>query len=668
MPHSKRIMARNFLKFSTEELWTWLEGTFTVVFDDGEVQTNHKECLYSSYFWDLHRMFPKTPLLVSHHVKTIIGGGLLKSETHLTMFSNIAQAVYGAYRGETYPSIDLLARLIYEKTNEIYNELSYRLEAYVGTLDITDFIQLTTHPGVEAALNAAEPTEKSIELTMKLINDVIYKSPDVADNPIVRAAKSGLVNKSQLMQCIGLRGFGSDVDSARFPDPIMRGFVRGLRSLYDSIVESRSAAMALFYSKTPLQMVEYFSRRLQLLCQTVNTLHKGDCGSQHYLLLRVRPPEQEFGQTTFDGDLPRIVGKFYLDEPTGKLKAVKATDTHLIGTTLRLRSPIAGCAHPDPNGICSTCFGELAFSVPEKTNIGHMCSTYMAQQSSQSVLSTKHLVGSAKIEPIALSMHQQRFLKVSARGDAFVLADALKDKEVILKVSSVYAPGISDVYLVDDISTLNISRVSKIETITIEVYNADGELEAREPIEVSQGKREANFTYEFMAYVKEKRWHQDAAGCYVFDLSGWTRTKEIMTLPLKHTSTSEHSKEIADMIESSVKDLKTRDASTNPQAVLIELCDLVNMKLNVNMAVIEVILLAACVQSIRDDNYKLPKAGTPSEMGVSELTLANRSLGAFMAYEKQDRISYSPGAFFWNGRPDHPMDVFLRPHEMLAAQ
>lgn len=666
MPFSKRIPARNFLKYSTEELWGFLEGEFTVVFDDGEVRTNHKECLYSSYFWDFHRMFPKTPLLVSHHVKTIMGKELLRSETHLTLFSNIAQAVYSVYRNEAHPSIDTLARLIYEKTNEIYNELSYKLEAYVGSMDITDFIKLATHPVVLDALEAAEPTEKSIEATQKLINDFIYKDPSVHDNPIVRAAKSGLVNKSQLMQCIGLRGFGSDVDSARFPDPIMRGFVRGMRSLYDSIVESRSAAMALFYSKTPLQMVEYFSRRLQLLCQTVNTLHKGDCGSQHYLLFRVRPPEIDGAVMSFEGDLPRIVGKYYLDENSGKLKAVKLSDTHLINTTLKLRSPIAGCAHPDPNGICATCFGELAFSVPDKTNIGHMCSTYMAQQSSQSVLSTKHMVGSAKIPPIALTRDQMQFLKVSPRGDAYMLSDQLKDKEVIMKVASVFAPGISDVYLVDDLTTLNPSRVSKIKYVTLNIID-QGVDTGDVGIDVNQGKREAYFTYDFMAYVKEKRWRLDDRGNYVFDLSDWNRNKEIMTLPLKHTSTSEHSKEIADMIESSVKDLKQRDSVTNPQAVLIEFTDLVNVKLHVNMAVLEVILHAATVQSMRDDNYKLPKAGTTSEMGVSELTLANRSLGAFMAYEKQDRISFSPGAFFWKGRPDHPMDVFLRPHEMLAS-
>lgn len=668
MPSSKRIQAREFLKYTTKELWQWLEGTFTVVFEDGEVVTNHKDCLYSSYFWDIHRKYPKTPLLVSHHVRSVIGQGLLRSETHLTMFSNITRSVVEAYRNEVHPTMDELAFMIYKLTNDIYNDLSYRLEPWVVSLDITDLVQVVKHPEIEAVVNGAGMDEASIEATFKRVNEIITKDPLLEQNPVSRSHRAGLVNKSQLMQCVAFRGYGSDVDSARFPVPIMRGFVRGFRSLYDSMVESRSMAMALYYSKTPLQMVEYFSRRLQLLCQTVDNLHKGDCGSTHYLTLRVRPAEFEGGKQIFEGDLPRILGKYYLDEHSHRLKPVKEGDTHLIGKTLRLRSIIAGCAHADPNGVCSTCFGELSYSVPERTNIGHMCSTYMAQQSSQSVLSTKHLVGSAIIEKIMLTLEMQKYLKISQRGEAYLLADAMKDKDLILKVASRFAPGISDVDLVPDISMLNISRVSKIEHVTLEVIDRATGTMVPFPAEVRVGKREASFTYDFLEFIKEKRWRSDEKANYVFDLTGWNHNKEIMTLPLKHTSTSEHSKEIADMIESSVKELKSRDQAQNPQAVLIELCDLINEKLHVNMAVVEVILHAALVQSMRDNNYALPKAGTSSEMGVSELTLANRSLAPQMAYEKQDRVSYSPGAFFYNNRPDHPMDVFLRPREVLEGR
>lgn len=663
----KKILARNFLKFTTNQIWEMVIGDFICVFDDGELVTNHKQMQYMSYFWDLHRMYPKTKMLMEHHIKSIINDGLLRSDTHLNLFSNIAKSVYEAYRDIGIPSIDTIARVIYEKTNEAYCDMSNRLEEYVVTLDVTDFIGIVAEPAIAKALDVIEPTQKSLDNTFKTLNDIIFKSDTLKHNPIAMVARAGLVNKNQLMQCVGPRGYGVDVDSSRFPKPILRGVVHGYRSLHDMLVESRSAAMALYYSKTPLQMAEYFSRRLQLLCQTLSNLHIGDCGSTHYLTLRVRDAEKENGVVVFEGDLPLIVGKYYLDERARQLKVVKATDIHLINTTLKIRSPIAGCAHPDPNGICSTCFGELAFSVPDNTNIGHMCSTFMTQQSSQSVLGTKHLVGSAVIDRIILTSEMSKYLKISHKGESYLLADSLNNKKITIKVMSRFATGISDIDLVKDITELNISRVSKIEMISMEVTDKNGNVSIY-PAIVSVGKREASFTYDFLSFIKNKRWKVDDKSNYVFDLEGWDRSKEILTLPLKHTSTSEHSSEIADMIESSIKDLNTRDQAQNPQAILIELTDLINTKLNVNMAVVEVILHAACVRSMEHNDYRLPKAGTTSEVGVSKLTIQNRSLSAAMAYEEQRQISFSPEAFFYGHRPDHALDVFLKPREVLEAK
>ena len=59
------------LQYSTEELIERLSGSFILVFDDGELVTNYKETIYSSFIWDYHRKYPYLPLKKSHHVSSL---------------------------------------------------------------------------------------------------------------------------------------------------------------------------------------------------------------------------------------------------------------------------------------------------------------------------------------------------------------------------------------------------------------------------------------------------------------------------------------------------------------------------------------------------------------------------------------------------------------------
>ena len=70
-----RIHAQALLSFTMEQLWETLTGEFTLVFDDGELISNDKQCLYSAYTWEVQRRFPGAPLLKKHHVKDVIGDG-----------------------------------------------------------------------------------------------------------------------------------------------------------------------------------------------------------------------------------------------------------------------------------------------------------------------------------------------------------------------------------------------------------------------------------------------------------------------------------------------------------------------------------------------------------------------------------------------------------------
>jgi hypothetical protein len=348
----RRFNARYFLSMSMEDMWDTLQGRFVLVFDDGELETNARETLYSAYAWEFHRQYPDTPLLKRHHIRQILGKKRLGSKTHLTLLGNAMWSVYGTYAPRnTMPEIelrDILMETIYRLTNLMYNDLSYRCEEYVVSLDAIDFVEVLEHPLIKAS-NAHMQTitdfsirskiEQAIDDNHTIARKVLMSPTEMPHNPLAAAMQSGLVSDGQVMQCVATRGYLTDTDSNYFDYPVMRGYASGLRLFHDSLIESRSAAKSLIFSKTPLQQAEYFSRRAQLITQNVRNLHMGDCGSQEYVLWRVRDAEYVDGKMIYGGDLKQLIGKYYLAED-GQLRAITADDKHLIKQTIKLRSPM----------------------------------------------------------------------------------------------------------------------------------------------------------------------------------------------------------------------------------------------------------------------------------------------------------------------------------------
>lgn len=661
----KRSYARDLLAFSTDQLWEILAGPITLIFDDGEIVTSAKPTIYSSYVWNFHRQYPKTPMLMKHHVDTVLKGGRTGANTHMKLLGNAQFSVFEAYRNEPgVATIDQLNEMTYRLTNLMYNDLSYRCEADVASLDISDLIQVLDHPEIVAAKKDAPATEASVKQIHATIERVLTKDPALQNNMVAKAVRSKLANMGQVLQSVGPRGPMQDMDGYIFPRPIMRGFVEGLRSFYDSLIESRQAAMSLAYSKAPLEQTEYFSRRLQLICQTVKNLHMTDCGSTEYLYWTIRDTIVENGKVVQKSDLELLAGKYFMDGKKG-LTAIKRDDKHLIGHTLKLRSPLH-CAHPDPYGICATCFGELAYSVPVGSNIGQMCCTSMTQQSSQNVLSTKHYVGGSSISPIVLDQYEQQFLAVNADKTAYLFSPKLKGKQVRLVISQAHASNFTDILDVKDVNQLNITRISEMPQIGLII--GEGETAEMIALNVQVDRRLASMTYDLLSYVKLVGWTINEKGNYVIDMGQWNWERPILQLPMKSYNMSEHAAEIASILEASMEDVERRDQGESVDPTLGDLFDHVNSKLYVNLAVLEVVLYAAMVISAREDNYGLPKVGTDRGLGVMDLTIENRSLSAKFAYEHQKNTILSPHNYITANRMDHPFDALMMPAEVLADQ
>lgn len=678
------ISARKLLGVDTELLWESLSGDFTIQFDDGsQIETDAKETILTSYLWDMFRKYPRITLTHEHHLSSVLNKGSITARAFDDLLSSIFFTVYYTYTendalyGELVSSgIDKtilreqISRTMYEAVNHLYNDTTYRLEEYVVTIDIEDFISLSRNPEIlekrsqfitETAVNEIYETVKHVVVTEpeQAQRAGNKRSSPVAMNIISRLSRSGIINQGQLDQVIGLRGFITDIDSYQFPFAVESNLTEGVVKFYESIIESRSASKSLAFTAKPLQETEYFNRRSQIAALPIRYLLPGDCGSTTYLEWKVRK-----------SDLKNLKGKYYLNEETNTLDWIKGvSDAHLIGTTLKLRTSMGGCAHHNDYGVCEICFGRLANNFYRNTNLGQACTVEVNERISQAVLATKHLDGSSKIEDMQLTDEGKRYLMVRD-GDTYLLNSRQGGRKLYLVISGENTIGFTDIREVSDVRDLSYSRTTQFNLVGFTTTEPDSEVGSNlVSISVGTRRRPASLSPDMIKYVREKGWRIDKDGRYYIDLKDWNHRNTLFIVPRRNVNMSDYSKEIAELLEAT-KDravVQERNNELSRAAFITELFDLVNSRLSVNLSVLEVMAYSSMVVNADPStpDYALPKANTRYGFGSYRLNIENRSIGAMMAYEGQHDSLVNPTSFVYKNRIDSPMDIFICPEEVL---
>ena len=122
------------------------------------------------------------------------------------------------------------------------------------------------------------------------------------------------------------------------------------------------------------------------------------------------------------------------------------------------------------------------------------------------------------------------------------------------------------------------------------------------------------------------------------------------------------------MLESTAKDMEKRSSVVSPLAMIAELHDLVNRRLQVNLSVLEVILYSSMVVSAIDGNYDLPKPWTASGLGVMRMLLRYRSISAQMGFQAHRETFTDPVSYTQTNRMSHIFDAAILPYEVLQVK
>jgi hypothetical protein len=553
-----------------------------------------------------------------------------------------------------------LDRLVFEVNNNAYNVL-IKLEKYMTSMDILDFIEVADYKPISDLCKEVLSEDMATQISNKTL-EIMRTDPNLSHNRLAKAVRNKIVKDEQVVQCVAIRGYTTDVDSTLFKYPVTHGYVKGLKTIYESLVESRLGAKALLFSEAPLQESEYLSRSIQLLAMSVERIHYEDCGSQRYMNYHIQDDQfDEYGNLVSKSNLSNLVGKYYLDEKEKKLKIIGPTDRHLLGKWVKLRT-VKNCIHPDPHGICSVCFGELSQNIQPGANIGHLCGSTLGQIISQLILSTKHHEKTKVVRHIQINKQLEYYFRTDSKMDKYYLRSKITEDEYYLEIPNTAAPDLNDIIDVDNVTFSDIARNTKIEYIAL--YNSNEYKEFTIKVDNMTGI----FSKEFLDYMKKKRWVINDKGNYVIDLSEWNSSYPFIILAKKEFNNQELSKKMKEIIAGKAGGRHKRNSSVMATEALIELIDLINSKLTVNIAILEVIMYGAMVVNSETFDCRLPKGNSSHGLGVLLETISNRSMSGVFAYQGLAKNIITPKSYFPLHRENYIMDIFIEPTKSLKSR
>lgn len=636
--------ARDIVNMDRGQVWHLPPGEYAVEFCDGEVaQMRQRELIFNRYVWELFRLCPTVPILAKHSVTSFVQGSAYNADTHISMFDRIFKHIVKTLGIKRYSQKEPFLVCIYDIIDNIQNEIVGNAAPSVFTIDATDFVDVMKQPEIVAISDNLQQTPEGVDRAYKAIKT--YVTTNKSSNRFLRAYRSKAVNDNQANQCIGPRGFISDLDRTVYRKPVTSGFIRGMGSLYEMMVESCTAAKSLNANGSNIRTSEYTSRRLQLLSMVVEGIVFGDCGSTEYMRVVVTAQNLEC-----------LRGKHYL-LPDGTLGTIEGDEDHLVDKIVQIRTTL-GCKHQENHKVCTTCLGEMSGNFEESSNLGYTVTAYLMEKITQAILSTKHLTHSVRKSLIKLEGLAVKYFHSNENGDLMFHPDInLTGLQLILPNSKVGK-------LVDVLNlqhtNIGLSKIGELEDIVIR--DTKHKTPINEKLLVSYKDRPSVLTRYLLEYIKTCDMQSDPRGNFVIPLDGIDKSKPIFNNPLKEANIISFVNRISSIIE------LNKDKITDPYQKLDLLFATTLEKFKCNLFVFEILIYATTAFNALNGNYRLGRGSPVSQTENKYAIFHNRDFAALGAYEEQmSAIKDNPMAVFNpHGKQSHPMNVFFVPQHVVS--
>lgn len=198
------------------------------------------------------------------------------------------------------------------------------------------------------------------------------------------------INPKQFKEFTINIGTKPDGHGGVFEKAIPTSFINGgVATPIDYFIESSTGRTAQIIKFNNVGTSGHFARLLGLNNMDSH-LHNDpnyDCCGQNFLQIFIKDAKT----------LKMLYNRYYREHPHGIEKLITKADTHLVGKTIYLRSPITCASAARGQGVCYKCYGDLAYTVFDAglqfgVNIGRIASENLSSSLTQKLLSAKHLL------------------------------------------------------------------------------------------------------------------------------------------------------------------------------------------------------------------------------------------------------------------------------------
>jgi len=647
------IPARRLMDFTPHDFNNRLKSSVTVVYDDNiEVSHTARELTINRYIFSILELFPNMNIISKYSIHNYYVEGCYVANTINKSMEAILEDIVTNYVSVHHDRsiLESVYEQMYLILEAIYNDVIYNHLEYVSSLCITDFLDIQMTPRLLEAIDQVRIKKdlESVTNTYNVLDEVIRNEPGLENNPIAKGYISGTISANQVKQLLGSRGFVTEIDSSIFKYPIASSFVLGLDNMYEIAAESRSGAKALYLSNRAISLAEYFAREMQLTVMSVESLVDGDCGNKEYIEWIVT-----------ENDFRNLIGKHYF---VGNEERIITNDSlEIIGTTINIRTSLR-CKLTNKRHICTACFGELSNNIPLHSNLGHISITTLSADISQKILSTKHITTSATTGNIACVGNMRDYFMVKKndpRGTYAFRANGISRKRSIyrLHIPQDQGFGIKDITPSTDVRKLNLSRITKLTNVYLSIEDM-GKANMI-PLEIGIPSRPGFLSADFLDYIKIQGYDLDNSDRFSIDLSGWKAGVPVIGLPQVEFSYIE----LAKAIKNDFKGMRS-DVGT-PEAFLHKTFDLVNSKLNINLALLEVIVYGSLAKDIATNNFDMGRYSELASPTKMMNIITKRSCGGSYAWEYVKSTLLSPSSYYGTNAVDHALDVMLMPEATM---
>ncbi len=707
------VDVRKIMNKSIEEIRDGLKTNLIVRFDDNvERELSSREVILNRYVWDVTLLFKNIPILNTFDITQYYEEGYYVSGTFNRAYEAIVKYIILNVLLKTGNRQPMAA--IWEHIqitfNRIYNEVIYSHLEYVSSLDIEDFLHIQMEPELIEVMRRVDSFDSEDKMGVSRVIDECYtildkilRSSKYHGNKVAQGYVSKTVKKGQVQQVLGCKGVITNLNNEMYKKAIGSTYTTGLTSIADMAIEQQTGAKSIMVSKTAVSQSEYLARKIQLVSDRLEHVLDGDCGSTEYLEWYVKP-----SVNTIDGKslphFPTLIGKWYLNEETGKEEIITKDDRSKIeGKTIKLRSPLK-CKCLEHGCVCSKCLGILAYNIPEHGHIGHISTVSFTEKLTQFMLSLKHNIASASSLPITINNEARRDFYTKDDDNLFVylkskvfehdndkgklLYNNNSDYDLYLKVAGRSARGLADITPTTEVRKFSPFAVTALYDMWLIKINRETGVVNEIRVDITKDRKRGSFTIDFLEHIQAlgEKLQMDTDGNYIIPVRTkdvlWRLNDPIIQVPDIEFSYSNYAKAIGNIFgasgdittgkKSTLDDNEEDAKSINTQEgflyrLFTEINEEDKSKMNINIGLLEVVTVEFSVNDYEKNDFRLPRyqSKTVSTRNIKNI-LANGSLGGAYAYQQHTDTMLSPGAFDMSHPVNHIMDVYLCPEEAIA--